>query len=435
MEQTRLKNRILSVLLMLTMVFTLAVTNVSAMANDGSVTLKSVTSPSTIDKGSPFSLRGKIKANEKIKSVSLGIVSKETRKWVIRYYKGDINKKAFNIKKADPYIRFGQLDEGVYYYRIYVKLPGKKGMRVLNKKFTVVDNKAETVSIRVPESSALKLKGVKAPGTYPVGKLFTPKGTVTANKNISKVEVGIVFAGTNKWLQYKYTGKPFASKSFDLSKAAKKLRFDKLPGGDYYYRMYVHTADGVKIAFNKSFTVLPSNKPKKAVKWAVKIANNDDFSYGKKPKTSKVGCYFCGTNQKRKPKGYEKTYVCLTFVAAAYAHGAKDPEMLAECKEGNHTMLANEYNMKKYSCWQKIGLARDLTVEDLQPGDVLVYYSADGVSNGHVAMYVGGNKMVDAEGIKDCWGPNSIAVREKAASMLASAARFNKKSFVMRYRF
>ena len=49
-------------------------------------------------------------------------------------------------------------------------------------------------------------------------------------------------------------------------------------------------------------------------------------------------------------------------------------------------------------------------------------------------MYIGDNKIVDAEGIRDCWGPNSIAVRDNYGSrMLRGAAKSNSKSYVMRY--
>ena len=174
-----------------------------------------------------------------------------------------------------------------------------------------------------------------------------------------------------------------------------------------------------------------------AIAWAVKIANDDSFSYGKKPQTSKVGCYFCGTNcgpvKHNKPNGYEKTYVCLTFIQAAYAHGCGDPEMYADCATGSRCITANDVNFSRYSCWTKVGRASSLSVGDLQPGDVIVFASPDGVSNGHVSMYIGGNQVVDAEGIKDCWGPNSIAVRDKAAAHLRGAAGHNKNSYVMRY--
>ena len=181
------------------------------------------------------------------------------------------------------------------------------------------------------------------------------------------------------------------------------------------------------------YAVWTGDGARAAVAWAIGIANDNSFSYGKKPQTSKVGCYFCGTNQRNKPKGYEKTYVCLTFVEAAYAHGAEDPELLAECQRGKKCISANDSNFSRYSCWQKVGLAKNLSINDLQPGDVICWYTSNGYSNGHVAIYAGNNQIVDAEGIKDCWGPNSIAVRGNAARQLRSAGRFHSKSYVMRY--
>ncbi len=182
------------------------------------------------------------------------------------------------------------------------------------------------------------------------------------------------------------------------------------------------------------YAVWTGDGARAAVAWACQIANDNSFSYGKKPQTSKVGCYFCGTNQRNKPRGYEKTYVCLTFVEAAYAHGAKDPELLAECQAGKRCISANNSNFSKYSCWTKVGLAKNLSINDLKPGDVIVHYTASGYTNGHVSMYAGNNRIVDAEGIRDCWGPNSIAVRENYGErMLRGAARFNGNSYVMRY--
>ena len=170
-----------------------------------------------------------------------------------------------------------------------------------------------------------------------------------------------------------------------------------------------------------------------AIAWAVNIANDNSFSYGKKPATSSVGCYFCGTNQRRKPRGYEKTYVCMTFITAAYAHGAEDPEMLAIDRAGSRCLTTTDTNFSRYSCWKKVGLAKNLSVNDLQPGDVICHYSGDNKS-GHLSMYIGNNTIVDAEGIRDCWGPNSIAVRPNYGSrMLRGAARHSGKSYVMRY--
>ena len=172
-----------------------------------------------------------------------------------------------------------------------------------------------------------------------------------------------------------------------------------------------------------------------AIAWAIDIANDDSFAYGKKPAANAIGCYFCGTNcgpvKHNKPKGYEKTYVCLTFVAAAYAHGAEDPEVYYACSHGKMPLYENDKNFSQFSCWTKVGKCRNLSVNDLQPGDVIINWSAHSDNSGHTCMYIGGNDIVESSG--GGWGPNSIAVKHGAASGRLKSYGKDNKSYVMRY--
>ena len=206
--------------------------------------------------------------------------------------------------------------------------------------------------------------------------------------------------------------------------------------------MYAHTEAGVKIAFNKEFTVKPSGKPMAAVNWAVRIANDDTFTYGEKPIANQQGCYFCGNNDKKvaaakkkkmeNPERYEKTYVCLTFIGAAYAHGAGDPEILAKCQKRYMTMYETNDNFRVFSCWMKIGACKDLTVNDLLPGDVIIKWSDHNDNNGHVCMYNGGNDVVESSG--GGWSANSIAVKHDVAAKRLASLSSSSKNYVMRYR-
>lgn len=181
------------------------------------------------------------------------------------------------------------------------------------------------------------------------------------------------------------------------------------------------------------YAVWTGDGARAAVAWACMIANDDSFTYGRKPETSSMGCYFCGTNQRLKPSGFEKTYVCLTFVTAAYAHGAEDPEMMRDCQSGRDCVVCSDDNFYKYSCWKKIGYCSDMTIDDMLPGDVISWYNEDGYDNGHVAIYAGNNRIVDAEGIDACWSPESIAIRNEGSSALRDAANHHSRSYVMRY--
>lgn len=431
-------NRITAIMLTAVMLFSLFCFDAQAASNE--ITLKSYTAPTTHRMGKIFIVKGKIKAGKKISKVTVGVVNKKTGKWTKVKYSASVNRRSYNLKKADPKLKFGKLKAGDYYYRIFVKLKGQKAQKILNTPFEVVDNNAETVKIDSSTEESVSFKNCKAPGTYKVGNEFSPTGTVSCTSKIKKVEVGIVFEPTNKWTSYKYTAKVNA-KSFALSKAASKLKFNKLPGGDFRYRMYVHTADGAKLAFDMPFTVTPSSRPKKAVKWAKKIANDDSFTYGKSPIANQQGCYFCGNNTKKvsqakkakmkNPERYEKTYVCLTFIGAAYAHGAGDPEILSECKKRRMTMYETNDNFKVFSCWMKLGSCKELTVDDLQPGDVIIKWSDHNDNHGHVCMYIGGNDLVEAAGAS--WSKNSIGIKKNAAAKRLKSLSSNSKNYVMRY--
>ena len=156
-----------------------------------------------------------------------------------------------------------------------------------------------------------------------------------------------------------------------------------------------------------------------AVDWAVKIANDNSFTYGTGRGAHHNGCYFCGTNygprKYMKPsKKYNKTYCCNPFVHAAYAHGAQNPKMLKGCRKANGIGMEKS-TFYRFGCWKCVGKP---AYKNLKKGDVLVKSS-------HVAMYIGKGKMVEASGGN--WSARSISVKKMSKS------RYNGFSFVMRY--
>lgn len=420
--------------------------------------------PKGLTAGQSFTVKGKLTSSSVIKRVEVGIAVKGGGWTAYKYDNKSVNAKTFDLSKASGKLKFSALKAGTYCYRVYAHTADGKVHIVLNHTFTVAAKKATTQSntassktggIKTPVgtgnqtekeqmtkdtsantatkvNSKITLIGVNKPANCNVGKTFTPAGRIQSTELIKRVEIGIVFGPTNKWTAYKYDNKSVNKNTFYLQWAAPKLQLNKLPGGTYKYRIYVHTASGVTVALNHSFTVKPSNKPQLAVNWAKKIAADNSFSYGAKPAASEVGCYFCGTNKRTKPKGYEKTYVCLTFLGAAYAHGAGDPEILNKCQRGKMTLYSNNDNFNVFSCWMKIGQCSELHTKDLQPGDVIVDWSSDN-GNGHVWMFAGGDTYVDAEGLG--WSKDSIAVRSGAESYLRWCGRDDSRNYVMRYRY
>jgi hypothetical protein len=96
-------------------------------------------------------------------------------------------------------------------------------------------------------------------------------------------------------------------------------------------------------------------------------------------------------------------------------------------------MYETNDNFKEFSCWMKIGRCRDLTVDDLQPGDVIVKWSDHNDNFGHICMYIGDNDLVEACGGN--WSARSIGVRKNAAATRLAMYGASKKNYVMRYRY
>lgn len=171
------------------------------------------------------------------------------------------------------------------------------------------------------------------------------------------------------------------------------------------------------------YAVWHGERAQKAVEWAEELAADDRYGYGQG--TSR--CNICGLMPK-------KQYTCMPFLAAAYAHGAGDPVLFAN---GVHKMYLNDKNFRgDYgTVWEKIDLCKNLTIDDLRPGDVIIKWS-DNDDSGHAWMYAGDDLIVEAAPSGSY--ANQIAVKEGAAAKLrryGSSEGIPSKNYVMRYRF
>lgn len=124
-----------------------------------------------------------------------------------------------------------------------------------------------------------------------------------------------------------------------------------------------------------------------AITWAKKVAENNSFHYGYGKHSHHNGCYYCGTQRLKKGHGikrYETTYCCNPFVGAAWAHGGCVPEALKLCEDCDSW----DFGTDKGS-YEKSKLFDKVSLKSLKKGDVLC-------SNSHVALYIGGGKVVQA---------------------------------------
>ena len=158
-----------------------------------------------------------------------------------------------------------------------------------------------------------------------------------------------------------------------------------------------------------------------AIRWGVKIAGDNTFTYGTGKRSHRYGCYFCQTNVgprknikgKSKVNGhsYEKTYCCNPFVHACYAHGTGDPAMMKACLNGKGIAMSKK-SFTRYGNWKHCG---KVSKGNLKKGDVLV-------RENHVMLYIGDGNIVHAAG--GGWDAGSIQVCNLGN---------RKYSFVMRY--
>ncbi len=295
--------------------------------------------------------------------------------------------------------------------------------------------------VRSPFSRALSasrlsvnvsLDGATKVPTLTSGSSFTLKGKITASIDIKRLEIGVVDASTQKWMVgAKYDNAKVNSKTFDIARADNYVKFGILGPGTYRYRIYVHLEDGsVVTLLNQTFTVKGQKGINGAVAWAIRIANDDSFSYGKGKAAHKRGCYFCGTNKKYKPKGYEKTYCCNPFIFAAYAHGANNQAILKSCQKGGCGGMSPS-DWTKYGCFRYVGTCKKVPFDQLRKGDVILSDSSKGGKWHHVWMYCGGGRYVEAGG--NGWGPSTIEVSSGAEKYYNKYYRKYSGTTVVRY--
>ena len=123
------------------------------------------------------------------------------------------------------------------------------------------------------------------------------------------------------------------------------------------------------------------------IEWAKMVAKNNNFHYGYGSHSHHNGCYYCGTQKLKKNHGikkYESTYCCNPFVGAAFAHGGCVPKALKMCESYNSWDFGTGAGS-----YAKSNLFEKVSLKSLKKGDVLC-------SDSHVALYIGGGKVVQA---------------------------------------
>ena len=143
------------------------------------------------------------------------------------------NAKSYDVSKIDPYVKFGGLSAGTYYYKVLVTNATHTNYAVVNQKFTVSDGSTTTTD-KLSITGGVTIPNIK------VGNVVSIRGTVTsASSNLKSVTVG-VYDSNNKLV----TGKTVApnAKTYNVRNLDAYVSFGDLKAGTYYYRVFATNA-------------------------------------------------------------------------------------------------------------------------------------------------------------------------------------------------
>ena len=143
------------------------------------------------------------------------------------------NTKSYDVSKIDPYVKFGGLSAGTYYYKVLVTNATHTNYAVVNQKFTVSDGSTTTTD-KLSMTGGVTIPNIK------VGNVVSIRGTVTsASSNLKSVTVG-VYDSNNKLVTGK-TATPNA-KTYNVRNLDAYVSFGDLKAGTYYYRVFATNA-------------------------------------------------------------------------------------------------------------------------------------------------------------------------------------------------
>ena len=157
------------------------------------------------------------------------------------------NAKSYDVSKIDPYVKFGGLSAGTYYYKVLVTNATHTNYAVVNQKFTVSDDSTTTTD-KLSITGGVTIPNIK------VGNVVSIRGTVaSASSNLKSVTVG-VYDSNNKLV----TGKTVApnAKTYNVRNLDAYVSFGDLKAGTYYYKVIASNAANTNVAVvNQKFTV------------------------------------------------------------------------------------------------------------------------------------------------------------------------------------
>ena len=205
-------------------------------------------SPSTINQGSMFGLRGTVTSNYKITSVNGYIINSSGS--TVQSTTDTPNAKSMDIRYANvnQNLLFDKLSAGEYTLKIVATdVSGKskssitfftvKGIEVKPVEPVVTPSPAPTSSIR------FELEAVPS-GNLPYGKAFSLKGWFRSDCPIVEARAYMLDANKNVVMQSDKASSTTSNYKIQGYKLDKAMKFNELNPGAYYLKYYVRDANG-----------------------------------------------------------------------------------------------------------------------------------------------------------------------------------------------
>ena len=194
--------------------------------------------PEVMVQGTSYSIKGEVTSGNELQEVVVSILDANGE--TVQSEKVNPKGGSYDISKLDENIKFGDLGEGDYTYKITAK--DKNGTKtVLDKDFTVVNN------------SDFKTKNINHPKTIKKGSAYNIEGTIYSNYALKRV-VAAVTDEQGKVITYAKADMANVY-SYNIKNLDSELSFSKLEKGKYHYKVAAKNRKGSQTLVDEEFTV------------------------------------------------------------------------------------------------------------------------------------------------------------------------------------